>query len=210
VIIIGDVHGKIDQYRQILNNLDKQPSIQIGDMGIGFQGVHLKTLPNHHRFFRGNHDNPAKCRAHPNYLGDYGYLKNDRIFYLAGAFSIDAAWRVPGVSWWVDEELDYTTLMDALKLYESVKPEFVISHEAPSTAAAILLADLVGPYFGAKADCSKSRTSEVLQQMFDVHQPKEWVFGHYHVSKSFVHKGTKFTCVPELGQYTLNTGDTNE
>ena len=45
------------------------------------------------------------------------------------------------------------------------------------------------------------------ETMFESHRPKEWVFGHYHISKSFEMFGTKFTCVPELGVYDLDTGD---
>ncbi len=206
--IIGDIHGKTGDYKRLVRSMpDGQRSIQIGDMGVGFRDVVVHDMSQDHKWFRGNHDCPEKCRKHPNYLGDYGYLSEDRLFWLAGAFSIDRMYRQIGVSWWQDEELSYEKLWAAIKLYEEVKPEFIISHEAPTAAAILTLTSLglVGNYFEAKKSCATSRTAEALQTMFDFHKPKEWVFGHYHVSKTFDLLGTKFTCVPELGVYDLET-----
>ena len=148
----------------------------------------------------------TKCRENKNYLGDYGYLPEDRLFWLAGAFSIDKDYRIPGISWWEDEELSYSELETAIALYAEKKPEYVLSHECPARAGRALLDGLMGPYFSAKGDCCTSRTSQALQAMFEIHQPKEWVFGHYHVDKQFKLAGsdTLFTCVAELSTYELN------
>jgi len=106
ILIIGDIHGYTKTYQKFLKTLNPdQRTIQVGDMGLGFSRVGLPPLPDVHKFFRGNHDSPEKCRAHKNYLGDFGYLLEDNLFWLAGAFSIDRAWRVQGVSYWIDEEL---------------------------------------------------------------------------------------------------------
>jgi hypothetical protein len=218
ITIIGDVHGKTHIYQKRLRqHYQGRRTIQIGDMGIGFKDVGLHEMEQNHKWFRGNHDNPEKCRQHPNYLGDYGYLPEDRLFWLAGAWSIDRAARITGISWWPDEELSIKELGEALNLYEQVKPEFVISHEAPQEAAKYLIgtqARIPGSdanYFFAKFGCVETRTSTALQAMLDIHQPKEWVFGHYHVNMRFqiAKEGemlrTKFTCVGELGEYTLHT-----
>lgn len=204
--IIGDVHGKTGLYKRLVREMPQgQRSIQVGDMGVGFQGVVVHDMPQEHKWFRGNHDDPAKCRRNPNYLGDYGYLEEDKIFWLAGAFSIDRAWRTPMESWWPDEELSYEELQKAIDLYSKIKPRFVLTHEAPAKAAKIMLLELSGAYFSAKLECTSSRTSEALQQMHDIHQPEEWVFGHYHFGTTFEFQRTKFTCVPELGVYELIT-----
>jgi len=206
IVLIGDVHGKTGTYQKIVRRLPEgQRSIQIGDMGIEFNGVGLHEMPLEHRWFRGNHDCPEKCRANKNYLGDYGYLEADRLFYIAGAVSIDHEMRVEGISWWRDEELSYLELKAAIDLYAEKKPRYVISHEAPSSAGRVLLVDLIGQYFAAKGDCCNSRTANALQCMLELHQPKERVFGHYHIDKSFELLGTKFTCVAELSRYELNT-----
>jgi hypothetical protein len=208
IIIIGDIHGHTKQYQKFLRqNFDPdQRSIQIGDMGIGFSGVGLHEMPDNHKWFRGNHDDPAKCRQNKNYLGDYGYLPEDKLFYLAGAYSIDRAYRTIGISWWADEELSYKELGEAVDLYRQVKPRFVLSHEAPANAAKTLLLGLTGPYFSAKMGCSMSRTAEALQLMLDSHQPEQWIFGHYHVDKEFQVPGydTKFRCVGGV----MGQGDT--
>lgn len=192
ITIIGDVHGYTKTYQKWLtHSLDESArSIQIGDMGLGFAGVGLPApgqspLPLNHRFFRGNHDSPEKCQAHKNYLGDYGYLDEDRLFWLAGAYSIDRDMRVEGVSWWRDEELSYSELYKAIDLYKTVKPRFVLSHEAPSIAGAVLLYDLVDPYFVAKGSSTFSRTAQALESMLNYHEPEKWIFGHYHVDKTF-------------------------
>lgn len=204
ITIIGDVHGHTKTYQKWLqNNLDKSSrSIQIGDMGLGFAGVGLpapgqSSLESHHKFFRGNHDNPEKCRAHQNYLGDYGYLDGDKLFWVAGAFSIDRANRIEGRTWWKDEELSYNELEKAIDVYVQAKPRFVLSHEAPAKAGNVLLADLLGPYFLAKGECVNSRTAQALEAMLILHQPEKWIFGHYHVDKKFTVPGfdTDFICI---------------
>jgi hypothetical protein len=213
IVLIGDVHGKTGTYQKMIRRMPPgQRTIQLGDMGIGFPYAGLHKMPDEHKWFRGNHDNPEKCRLNYNYLGDFGYLPEDRLFWLAGAFSIDRAWRVQGETFWIDEELSFEELGKAVHLYNQVKPEFVISHEAPARAGRALLDDLMGPYFSAKQECCNSRTSQALQIMLEAHQPKEWVFGHYHVNKTFQVSQieTKFTCVAELSTYELNTDATDQ
>ena len=192
ITVIGDIHGYTKTYQKWLrDNLDySHCSIQIGDMGLGFAGVGLPApgqpqLGPTHRFFRGNHDSPEKCRAHKNYLGDFGYLDADRLFWCAGAFSIDRDMRIEGESWWRDEELSHEELGKAIDLYVQVRPRFVLSHEAPSQAGDTLLYSLIGPYFAAKAGSTVSRTAQALQSMLEYHQPEKWIFGHYHVDKKF-------------------------
>lgn len=206
IICIGDVHGKTKQYQKMIRQkFSDKTTFQLGDMGIGFKGVGLHQMDPWHFWFRGNHDNPQKCREAYNYLGDYGYLPNLYLFWTAGALSIDRAFRTEGVSWWADEELSYEELGKAIDLYVETKPRYVLSHEAPRSAAIVLLSTMQGEYADAKGDCANSRTAQALESMFQEHQPEEWVFGHYHVSHSFAvpYKNTKFTCVPELGTYEL-------
>jgi hypothetical protein len=198
IILIGDVHGFTSAYQKLIKKLPVgQRSIQLGDMGLGFEGVDLDQLADTHTWFRGNHDNPVKCRLHPNYRGDYGYDSETGIFHLAGAWSIDRAYRTEGRTWWADEELNYAELDEAVKMYRTVKPRFVVSHEAPVRAVRVLLSNLKGPYFAAKLQDVNTRTSQALQVMLEYHQPDKWVFGHYHVDKEFYvpEITTKFICV---------------
>lgn len=204
ITVIGDVHGRTKTYQKWLrDNLDQDHvSIQVGDMGLGFAGVGLPApgqppLGPTHKFFRGNHDSPSRCREHKNYLGDYGYLVQYGIFWCSGAFSIDREYRIEGVSWWPDEQLSYEELGNAIDLYLQVKPRFVLSHDTASKAGKVLLYDLIGPYFMAKQGCIESRTAQALQSMLESHQPEKWIFGHYHIDKKFYVPGykTEFICV---------------
>lgn len=234
--VIGDVHGKISQYRSIIRQLPMgAKSLQLGDMGIGFKGVHLfpkgSMCNGVHRFLRGNHDDPARCRRHPLYKGDWGYDPDEHLFYLGGAWSIDKDWRVEGESWWRDEELDYRALDEAYQLYVKVKPRIVATHEAPSRAAWSMLAAATGnvahhdfcptdqsvavkgdeyAYYKAKLGCVNTRTSQALQRMFEEHQPEYWLFGHYHMTRDFTIGRTKFTCLNELDVREIVLEDLNK
>ena len=91
MIVIGDIHGKVDRYLKLLARHRNEPSVQLGDFGIGFPGDEpLPPLPGNAWFIRGNHDNPEAARSHSNYLGDYGSRTIDgiRIFFLSGALVV--------------------------------------------------------------------------------------------------------------------------
>ncbi len=199
LLLIGDVHGRIPEYlRQLVTLPPGVRSIALGDMYLGRPGVHLPELPPEHKFLRANHDDPAPCRMHPNYLGDYGYLPDDDLFFVSGAQT--ASWRVLGNSkyWYKEEELSDSALNEAIGLYKETRPKLVISHTAPSEGAKEILKDLNGSYFLSKQIDLESRTSKALQEMFEAHRPSMWYFGHFHINREFVIGETRFRCLAEL------------
>lgn len=199
LFLIGDIHGRIPEYLRLLSTLPPgSRSIALGDLYIGRPGVVLPELPPEHKFLRGNHDDPALCRKHPNYLGDYGYLPDDDLFFVSGAQT--ASWRVLGNSkyWHRDEELSESDLNEMIALYKQKRPKLVISHTAPSEAAREILKDLNGSYFLNKHSDVESRTSKALQEMFEAHQPSTWYFGHFHIDRQFLIGETRFRCLAEL------------
>lgn len=206
LIFIGDVHGKMTQLHLVLDEVLRRGVhvFQVGDMALGFPDVFLPHYSSNFHFLRGNHDSPDACHSHPNYLGDYGYLPALKMFYLGGAFSIDAAprkarMRHGGVAeWWPDEELSMEELRKAFELYATRKPEIVVSHECPSGIGALLLKETQS--FGP---LQLSRTAHTLQWMFELHQPKYWIFGHYHIDKTISLDGTVFHCCAELATYEI-------
>jgi len=214
IILIGDVHGFTENYQNYIKTLPAgQRTIQLGDMGLGFPGKRLDEMEPQHTWFRGNHDSPERCRAHKNYRGDFGYDQETGIFHIAGAFSIDRAYRIEGKSWWRDEELSYQQLDEAIALYREKRPRFVVSHEAPAKAGITLLHIMQARMY--KMGCTQSRTAEALQQMLDYWQPLKWCFGHYHFDKDFYAANceTKFIAIGgmmEPGEpphtYELNLG----
>jgi hypothetical protein len=46
-------------------------------------------------------------------------------------------------------------------------------------------------------------TGWALQELYNIHQPKLWIFGHWHRSKTIQHGKTKFMCLDELETYQL-------
>lgn len=217
---IGDVHGHTERYQKMLRRqLRDQRTFQLGDMGVGFPTAVKGNAPSeagglhpdifaagNHKWIRGNHDNPAVARnlTERGYAGDYGYDPSIEMFWMGGAMSIDKAYRVEGRSWWADEELSYPELVKAIELYVQTKPKIVATHDCPSRISEYMLTVVLPSFRPEKLACVGSRTAAALQQMLDEHRPQEWVFGHYHASKSFVHQGTKFTCVNELDVYTIS------
>jgi predicted phosphodiesterase len=189
VHVLGDIHGAGGILKQVLQRYRDNRVIQVGDFGLGFHGIPdppTDSFPDRFSFIRGNHDNPEVCRTYPNYLGDYGVMPETGIFFLGGAWSTDRAWRTEGLDWWPDEELSHEDLYKAIDLYESVKPRYVISHEAPALAAGYL------PKRGM--EYKPSRTSQALEIMRGIHAPEWWVFGHWHMTWRKEIAGTKFVC----------------
>lgn len=204
MIVIGDVHGAIGTYLDLLANLVTEhispiEVFQVGDMGLGFDGVNLPELKNH-RFIRGNHDDPALCAKHPNYAGDFGYKEG--LFWLGGAYSIDKSYRLAYEQlnkkkvWWEDEEISDEQLETAFRLYRRFKPKTVITHDGPDRATLTVLTQMQVLKPGQKK--IETRTGKALQRMFEVHQPDQWLFGHYHFDTTFTVMNTKFTCINSL------------
>jgi hypothetical protein len=200
VRIIGDVHGKFRRYREIIRGVPF--SIQAGDMGVGFRRQHgdFTWMPNppfdamsegRHLFIRGNHDNPSVCKTQRYCIPDGTTV--DGVYCVGGAISIDRAWRTEGWDWWPDEECSYAELERMIDGYAAIKPEIVITHDCPESIANEMLAAL-----NRRKIEDGSRTRQALERMLHLHQPREWFFGHWHVSLQFKSGRTLFRCLNEL------------
>jgi len=174
MIFIGDVHGKWGKYHEIINST-KEETLQVGDMGIfSYWDVQYKFKPGDNDYFiRGNHDNPDFCLAHPQHLGDFGYLNDNSLFFVAGAWSIDWEHRTPEVDWWKHEELYADELALAYLLYKEKKPKIMVTHDVPAT--------LYHEFFSYLPE-QQTRTTHYLDKMWREHMPELWVFGHHHKS----------------------------
>ena len=178
MLFIGDVHAKFEEYDKLRMRHDV--TVQVGDFGFGFGRV-PKLRPTDY-FIRGNHDDPAKARAHRQYLGDWG-MTNLGFFVVSGAASIDRAIRTEGRDWWSDEELTYAQLSEAFYDYVKAKPAVVVSHDCPIIAQ---------PVDGMKG---KTLTGQALQRMWETHKPELWIHGHHHCHSDRDIEGTRFVCV---------------
>lgn len=214
VRFIGDVHGKISLFTDIVNNTPKDHSaVQVGDLGVGFgQGEYwhqkLETLmdKNRCRFIRGNHDNPEICKSMSQWIAD-GTVEDD-IFYCGGAWSIDVSRRTEGYDWWRDEELSWDELYRIIELYRMVRPRVMVAHEFPhEIAKKLFFEDIRSPCFRMKQ--YNTRTGTAFQALIELHKPSLWIGGHYHFDVDTVIDGTRYICLDELSyaDIDLNTLD---
>jgi len=206
--LIGDVHGKFDRYKKIINGSER--SIQIGDMGVGFYSYgfdrelrpstnppHAEMVKHNSRFIRGNHDNPNVCKKHSQWIKD-GTVEND-VMFIGGAVSIDKAWRTEGLDYWSDEECSYNDLQVMIDTYMIVKPRVMICHEVPESIAEGILRST-----NRQKIEDGSRTRQALQAMLDTgHRPEIFIAGHWHIDIDQVIDGTRFIVLNELSWIDL-------
>lgn len=201
---IGDVHGKYKQYKRLLKN-SPGSTIQVGDMGVGFRHIggwrdgemmanppHRQMVKGKHRFIRGNHDNPIECKKHSQWIADG--TTEEGVMFVGGALSIDQHLRKEGYSWWRDEELSISELMDVVDKYVDYRPDVMVTHDCPCDVGT----EILRKFYQVSGDKLKSRTAQAFQSMWSAHSPRLWVFGHFHVPFDHTLRGTRFVCIPEL------------
>lgn len=193
ILLIGDVHGKIDQYWKILQKNNGIKSIQLGDFGFKKEhNWHLQNIDSEqHKICFGNHDDYTFLNE-PYSLGNYSFDEENSLFSIRGAFSIDKFYRSENISWWSNEELNNSEMQEAIDSYIENKPKIVISHDCPNIVRKT--------FFGI---FDKSLTSNGMQIMLDSHKPDLWIFGHHHEHADKVIEGTRFICLDELERFFI-------
>lgn len=207
---IGDLHGKFGAYTKLLEESPYRTH-QVGDMGVGFRrwphGEYRANPPydlmveKGATFHRGNHDNPDTCAKHTQCIPD-GTVHGNMMF-VGGALSIDKDDRYPNFSWWADEELSGEKLLTLVDVFATAKPEIMVTHECPEMIAFLIVT--AGGRFDKMDPRFASRTRVAFDQMFERHQPKLWLFGHWHIAFDKVINGTRFICLPELAFMDIDT-----
>lgn len=200
--IIGDVHGLTKAYLKLVKEADY--SVQLGDHNFDYS--HMADLdPTRHKIVGGNHDNYDKLVHIPHYLGDYGMVELGGLsfFFIRGGFSVDHKYRIPGISWWEQEELTYEQCLACIEAFKLYKPSLVLSHECPfeccrTTNSVITNSWKVNP----------SKTCQMLQECWYSHKPEVWIFGHHH-NRGWQQKlgDTQFMCLGELNHVDFIDGE---
>lgn len=187
-LLIGDAHGKINEYWKILQKHKNGNSRQLGDFGFKKQHEwHLKNIDNtRHKIVFGNHDDIAYLYS-PHSCGDFSISLSGAIMTVRGAKSIDRWDRTENVDWWSNEELSYHVMQQAIDCFTAHRPKIMLSHDCPY--------EIRKSFFNID---EKSITSNGFQAMFEAHQPDLWIFGHWHRSFNEVANGTRFICLNEL------------
>lgn len=217
MFFISDVHANFSQYDYIRegmtlpdDSVGMDYSIQLGDMGIGFNAEDYYTAENKkngktfhtlmstqkHKFIHGNHDDPDLCETSPNFLGRYGYNSNG-IFYVSGGLSIDRRFRTVGVSYWENEEVNFQEQEAILKLYKKTKPRIVCTHDAPTLFRNMCLTNPDKTYDG-------SVNVKLFDEMFKIHKPEYWICGHHHTYVERKYEGTQFVALLDVPQFHVS------
>jgi len=198
VRFVGDIHGDFGWYQRIIE--DAETSVQVGDYGVGFDTFTDDRMEAwgkenlQHRFIRGNHDDKMTALRMENFIPDGSYDHQNNLMYVGGAWSIDYAFREEGKNWWHDEECSTAEFSLYKDLYTRFKPRIMVTHDCPMQI--IEKANLLNPAFGGKVN---TRTGFRLGQMFHLHKPKLWIFGHWHKPVDMVIGDTRFICL-DIGQ----------
>jgi len=203
--LIGDGHGNLTPVRQAARA--GLVVVHLGDLGFERDWRKVARLQNLH-VVAGNHDDVPFARSTPVFAGDYGSLGKrivgaDGIFFVRGAATIDVEGRRAGKDWWPgDEELTEDAMTAALAAYAALRPNTVLSHEAPTSVVRLIHGEEARP----------SRTSDLLEAMLAAHSPARWFFGHHHVRWQADHLGTRFRClgIDETLDVAISPGDRPE
>lgn len=209
VLLIGDIHQKYDQYFKICEQ--HEYTIQIGDTGFS-NSILLSLNPNKHKFITGNHNDHNNDYNLPNCLGRFGNssLNNVNFFFVSGGFSLDWKYRTKiefkggPKTYFENEELNRQEQQDCLDLYSKVKPDILITHEPPRVICNLMGNPKVLKSFGYNPETFNTTTSQLLDDMIQLHRPKVVVSGHMHQWFEKTIKDTDFIVLPELGCLVLD------
>ncbi len=208
ITIIGDVHGKFNEYYDIVK--DREYSICLGDFGFADTWTKLQysgLSPRNHRINSGNHDDYDTCSQSDHWLGDFGVtsIGDTTFFFIRGGLSIDRVYRVGEElgggkkSWWSEEELNFARMMECVALYKEIKPDIVLSHVPPGIICDRLHGNKHNILQRFKFHLGfKENTSLLGDALLAIHRPKLWKFGHHHVSYKETYRDTEFQCLEEL------------
>jgi hypothetical protein len=205
--IISDSHGKFDSYLKIARGAEY--SLQLGDFGFSdsWNKLHYSELnPESHKVLCGNHDNYDMAPHSPFCLGDFGEvsLGGVTVFYIRGGISIDRTYREAErinrgpKTWWSQEELNFSQMLECMKLYRKVKPSIVVSHvPCASFSKFVCPNDKILTDFGFHKGF-KEATQLLGDELLKIHRPKAWYSGHMHRSLTEEIDGTRFVALAEL------------
>lgn len=191
MLVIGDVHGKINEYKTIIDREKAKKSVQLGDFG--FKSQHDWFLENvdcdNNKILFGNHDYyPYLDKPHSMCSTSCNDSENG-IYYIRGAYSIDWKARTFGVDWFHNEEVSYRECEVVIEHCYKSRPNIIISHDCPHSIAHLL--------FALPTEIH-TRTGHMLDMIFQYWQPELWIFGHYHRSLTKRIGKTVFHCLNEL------------
>lgn len=193
--IVSDVHGKVNAFwKMYIQSFKNEEIIQLGDLG--FKESHDWFLKNcnieKHKVSFGNHDYMPYLDK-PHSLGDWSYNEKYKLFTVRGAETKIGKYDFfKRGDWFENEELTRDEFLIAFENYKKLKPEIVVTHDCPKLTAYSLFG-----FYG------ENLTRDNLQELFEFHQPRLWIFGHHHRDIKLQIDGTLFVCLDELKSYSI-------
>lgn len=229
IYITGDTHGETSRFEELKQKYclsEKDMLVVAGDFGCVFGlGVQdeakldtLAALPYTILFVDGNHEcfpaiyaypeekwNGGRIhRIRPNVLhlmrGQVYDLNGLSIFTMGGGYSIDAMYRIPGRSWWLEEmpsDAEYAEALENLQKHGN-RVDAIVSHAAPEEAMRLL--EATGAICGRFPQ--ESRLNLFLEEVRQKVEHKHYYFGHMHLDKRL----SKDMTALYYGVYRLDTG----
>lgn len=208
IYLIGDTHcNALGDGRKIKKTPAKEGDyvIVLGDFGFIWTSRdnheikwfnRFKKLPFTLCFLDGNHENFERLKRFPEVdfcggkagliydcvyhlkRGQIYNIEGNKILTIGGARSIDKDRRIPGISWWKDEEIKYdeqNKTLDNLNNH-NWKVDYVLTHTLPT--------QIIEKYidFSEKEDTNTRFFDHLLQEKLTF---KKWFCGHFHMDKIF-------------------------
>ena len=104
-------------------------------------------------------------------------IDNKKFFVCGGASSVDKYHRIEGISWWPEEDINCSQIMEAEKNLNinNWQVDYILTHTCPKF--------LVNNMF--KVEYIKDPTSEFLEDIYTDIEFKKWYFGHWHIDKEY-------------------------
>lgn len=226
--LLGDIHGNFGLIKYYAMN--DSVLIQVGDFGIGFNTRHEKHMLAEVNYklrekncfvyvIRGNHDDPeyfdnTSFMSNIFFVDDWTILELDvddrqeRVFCLGGALSIDRLRRTQGKDWWIEEKVVFDDL-----LVPSVKDiTQVVTHTSPEWCEPYFLSSLVNDF--AKDDptlkdelfAERRGMSYAFDTIYDNNKEtlRNHYYGHFHFSAVGEYKGVR-TKLLNIGEICSNS-----
>lgn len=201
IVVLGDTHGAWGDllYDIELKNIENVNLISVGDLGVGFKPTkdleYLQCEKLNARFkekniffkgIRGNHDNPEYFKGSSRItlsnfelLEDYTVADHlgKKIAFVGGAVSIDRTGRKEGVSYWLNEPVEYLP-------NSCGKVDVLITHTAPSWCFPQQFNEMVYGWAREDAYLLEDLTDEraVMDELFKLFDPSLHFYGHFHSS----------------------------
>lgn len=209
IIIVGDIHGRVEELNRLIQLAEPDIILQVGDFGF-WPDVKLKNLNLEKTkiyWCDGNHEHhdilqpmvnenrdPVEIVPNCFYMprGSVKEFNGKNIMFLGGADSIDKAWRKPHISWFEQElltEEDYNFFRQ-----KKEKIDIIISHTAPNYFP--VERKLGSPKDeGNRIHKKEDPTRDILDKAYDLFKPSKWYFGHWHFWDKDVYESCTWTCL---------------